>query len=100
MKNSLERRILTFSLLALILTVAINTLFNVYSFRRSYRDGILQRAQTFAEALKAGNWAAIRPHLVTAIGVVLEPRYGRLPPCPTAKRSAAYSHPLATDVAG
>ena len=52
MKNSLERRILTFSLLALILTVAINTLFNVDSFRRSYRDGILQRAQTFAEALK------------------------------------------------
>ena len=52
MKNSLERRILTFSHLALILTVAVNTLFNVDTFRRSYRDGILQRAQTFAEALK------------------------------------------------
>lgn len=52
MKNSLERRILTFILLALILTVAVNTLFNVDTFRRSYRDGILQRAQTFAEALK------------------------------------------------
>jgi len=52
MKNSLERRILTFSLLALILTVAINTGLNVDTFRRSYRDGILQRAQTFAEALK------------------------------------------------
>ena len=52
MKNSLERRLLTFSLLALILTVAVNTLFNVDTFRRSYRDGILQRAQTFAEALK------------------------------------------------
>ena len=52
MKNSLERRILTFSLLALIFTVAINTGFNVDTFRRSYRDGILQRAQTFAEALK------------------------------------------------
>ncbi len=52
MKNSLERRILIFSLLALILTVAINTGLNVDTFRRSYRDGILQRAQTFAEALK------------------------------------------------
>jgi len=52
MKNSLERRILTFSLLALILTVAINTGLNIDTFRRSYRDGILQRAQTFAEALK------------------------------------------------
>ena len=52
MKNSLERRILIFSLLALILTVAINTGLNVDTFRRSYRDGILQRAQTFSEALK------------------------------------------------
>jgi hypothetical protein len=53
MKNSLERRILIFSLLALTLTIAVNTGFNVESFRRSYRDGILQRAQTFATALKA-----------------------------------------------
>jgi len=53
MKNSLERRILVFSLLALIITVAINTGLNVDTFRRSYRDGILQRAQTFAEALKS-----------------------------------------------
>lgn len=52
MKNSLERRILIFSLLALTLTIAVNTGFNVESFRRSYRDGILQRAQTFATALK------------------------------------------------
>ncbi len=52
MKNSLERRILIFSLLALTLTIAVNTGFNVESFRRSYRDGILQRAQTFAIALK------------------------------------------------
>jgi len=52
MKNSLERRILIFSLLALVLTVAINTAVNVDSFRRSYRDGILQRAETFATALK------------------------------------------------
>ncbi len=52
MKNSLERRILIFSLLALTLTIAVNTGFNVESFRRSYRDGILQRAQTFAVALK------------------------------------------------
>jgi PAS domain S-box-containing protein len=53
MKNSLERRILIFSLLALTLTIAVNTGFNVESFRRSYRDGILQRAQTFATALKS-----------------------------------------------
>ncbi len=52
MKNSLERRILIFSLLALTLTIAINTGFNVESFRRTYRDGILQRAQTFSLALK------------------------------------------------
>ncbi len=52
MKNSLERRILIFSLLALILTVAVNTGVNVDSFRRSYRDGILQRAETFAKAIK------------------------------------------------
>ena len=52
MKNSLERRILSFSLLALILTVAINTGFNVDTFRRSYRDSILQRAQAFASAFK------------------------------------------------
>ena len=53
MKNSLERRILIFSLLALTLTIAANTGFNVESFRRSYRDGILQRAHTFAAALKS-----------------------------------------------
>ncbi|MCK4509115.1 MAG: PAS domain S-box protein [Desulfuromonadales bacterium] len=52
MKNSLERRILIFSLLALTLTIAVNTWFNVDSFRRSYRDGILQRTQTFTNALK------------------------------------------------
>ncbi|TNF50625.1 MAG: PAS domain S-box protein [Deltaproteobacteria bacterium] len=52
MKKSLERRILIFSLLALTLTIAVNTGFNVESFRRSYRDGILQRAQTFSVALK------------------------------------------------
>ncbi len=52
MKSSLERRILIFSLLALILTVAVNTGVNVDSFRRSYRDGILQRAETFAKAIK------------------------------------------------
>ena len=53
MKNSLERRILIFSLLALTLTIAVNTGFNVESFRRTYRDGILQRAQTFSTALKS-----------------------------------------------
>jgi PAS domain S-box-containing protein len=52
MKNSLERRILIFSLLALTLTLAVNTGFNVESFRRTYRDSILQRAQTFSNALK------------------------------------------------
>ena len=52
MKNSLERRILVFSLLALTLTIAVNTGFNVESFRRTYRDSILQRAQTFTTALK------------------------------------------------
>ncbi len=53
MKNSLERRILVFSLLVLTLAIAVNTGFNVESFRRSYRDSILQRAQTFATALKS-----------------------------------------------
>lgn len=52
MKKSLERRILVFSLLALVLTVTVNTGFNVDSFRRTYRDSILQRAQTFATAIK------------------------------------------------
>ena len=52
MKNSLERRILIFSLLALTLTIAVNTGFNVESFRRTYRDGILQRTQAFSAALK------------------------------------------------
>ncbi|NIP49140.1 MAG: hypothetical protein GWO30_03770, partial [Gammaproteobacteria bacterium] len=31
----------------------VNTGFNVDSFRRTYRDGILQRAQTFATAIKS-----------------------------------------------
>jgi PAS domain S-box-containing protein len=53
MKNSLERRILIFSLLALTLTIAVNTGFNVESFRRSYRDSILQRGQAFATVLKS-----------------------------------------------
>jgi len=53
MKNSLERRILVFSLLALTLTISVNTGFNVESFRRSYRDGILQRAHTSSTALKS-----------------------------------------------
>ncbi len=52
MKNSLEKRILIFSLLALTLTIAVNTGFNVESFRRSYRDAVLQRAKAFASALK------------------------------------------------
>jgi PAS domain S-box-containing protein len=53
MKNSLERRILIFSLLALTLTIVVNTAFHVASFRSSYRDSILQRAQTFAMGMKA-----------------------------------------------
>jgi len=52
MKNSLERRILIFSLLALTITIVANTGFNVMSFRSSYRDSILQRAQTFATGMK------------------------------------------------
>ena len=52
MKSSLERRILLFTFLALTLALSVNTWFNVDSFRRSYRDGVLQRAQTFALALK------------------------------------------------
>jgi PAS domain S-box-containing protein len=53
MKSSLERRILIFSLLMLTLTIAVNTGFNVLSFRHSYRDSILQRSETFAVALKS-----------------------------------------------
>jgi len=52
MKNTLERRILIFSLLALTLTIVVNTGFNIESFRRNYRDSILQRAQTFGGSLK------------------------------------------------
>ena len=52
-KNSLERRILIFSLLALTLTIVVNTAFHVASFRSSYRDSILQRAQTFANSMKS-----------------------------------------------
>ena len=53
MKNSLERRILIFSLLALTLTIVVNTAFHVASFRSTYRDSILQRAQTFTMGMKA-----------------------------------------------
>ena len=65
-KNSLERRILIFSLLALTLTIAVNTGFNVESFRRTYRDGILQRAQTFSAALK------IQVEAVVSLGLSLD----------------------------
>ncbi len=60
MKKSLERRILIFSFLALTLTLAVNTGFNVESFRRSYRDGILQRAQTLSAGLKSQAEAVLR----------------------------------------
>lgn len=60
MRSSLERRILIFSFLALTLTLAVNTGFNVESFRRSYRDGILQRAQTLATGLKTQTEAVLR----------------------------------------
>ncbi|MBW2477162.1 MAG: PAS domain S-box protein [Deltaproteobacteria bacterium] len=52
MKSTLERRILIFSFLALSLTIAVNTGFNVDSFHRSYRDGILRRCETLASGLK------------------------------------------------
>jgi PAS domain S-box-containing protein len=75
MKNSLERRILIFSLLALTLTIAVNTGFNVESFRRSYRDGILQRAQTFTTALKNQLEAVVN------LGLPLEEIDGISPRC-------------------
>jgi len=53
MKKTLERRILIFSLLVLTLTIVVNTAFNVAGFRSTYRNSILQRAETFATAMKA-----------------------------------------------
>ncbi|PLX74295.1 MAG: PAS domain-containing sensor histidine kinase [Desulfuromonas sp.] len=52
MKTSLERRILIFSLLALALTIMVNTGFNVASFHNSYRDGILRRCDTLANGFR------------------------------------------------
>jgi hypothetical protein len=66
MKTSLERRILIFSLLVLTLTVTVSTAFNVDSFRRSYRDSILHRSQTFATALK------VQLEAVVNLGLPLE----------------------------
>jgi PAS domain S-box-containing protein len=60
MKNSLERRILIFSLLALTLTIAVNTGFNLENFRHTYRDSILQRAGIFASILKADIEGAVK----------------------------------------
>jgi len=52
MKSTLEKRILIFACLTITLTIAANTFFNIESFRRDYRDGILLRSQSLAEGLK------------------------------------------------
>lgn len=52
MKTTLQKRILIFTLLTLSLTIAVNTGFDIESFRRDYRDSILLRCKTLAEGLK------------------------------------------------
>jgi len=52
MKSALEKRILVFAFVVLTLTITINALMNIDSFRRDYRDGILLRCQSLAEGLK------------------------------------------------
>lgn len=52
MKSTLEKRILIFAFLTITLTIATNTLVNIESFRRDYRDGILLRSLSLAEGLK------------------------------------------------
>lgn len=52
MKGTLEKRLLLLSFFALTMTIAVNTGFSVESFRRQYREGILQRCNTLAMSLK------------------------------------------------
>ncbi|MBE0597243.1 MAG: PAS domain S-box protein [Desulfuromonadales bacterium] len=53
MKNTLEKRILIFAFLALTVTIAVNTAFNIENFRRNYRDGILLRSDSLAAGVKS-----------------------------------------------
>lgn len=60
MKNTLETRILIFAFLALTVTITVNTGFNIESFRRSYRDGILLRIGSLAAGVNASIQPALR----------------------------------------
>ena len=53
MNSTLEKRILIFAFLALTITITVNTAFNIESFRRNYRDGIILRSQNLAAGLKS-----------------------------------------------
>lgn len=51
MKSALEKRILIFALVVLTVTIAVNTGFNIESYRRDYRDGIILRCQSLGQGL-------------------------------------------------
>ncbi len=53
MDSTLEKRILIFVFLILTVTITANTAFNIESFRRSYRDGIVLRCQNLIAELKS-----------------------------------------------
>lgn len=52
MKRTLEKRILLFAIMVLLVAIAINTGLNVEGFRRDYRDGIILRCQSLAQGLQ------------------------------------------------
>ena len=60
MKNTLEKRILIFAFLVLTVTITVNTGFNIESFRRSYRDGILLRIDSLASGVRSSVEPALR----------------------------------------
>ncbi|MFA5516202.1 MAG: ATP-binding protein [Desulfuromonadales bacterium] len=51
--NSTEKRILVFAFLVLTLTVAVNTAFNVLSFRSMYRKDLIVRSNALATGLQS-----------------------------------------------
>jgi len=52
MKTTLEKRILLFAFLIVTLTITANSLLTIDGFRRDYRDGLVLRSRSLAEAIK------------------------------------------------